>query len=70
MEIIGSLNHAVSIVGYWIFDSRYKKTLPLTLYSLNIICSPLEVEGIFAMFETVFWAVRYIKKRVKLNISE
>ena len=38
MDSVINVNHAVSIFGYWIFDSRYKKTLPLTLYSLNIIC--------------------------------
>ena len=30
MDSIGNLNHAISIVGYWIFDSNYKKALCLT----------------------------------------
>ena len=25
MDTVGNVNHAVSIVGYWIFDSNYKK---------------------------------------------
>ena len=25
MESIGNLNHDISVLGYWIFDSNYKK---------------------------------------------
>ena len=49
-----NVNHAVSIVGYWIFDSKYKKALPLTLDYLNLICYPLVGEGMFVVFESVF----------------
>ena len=31
MDIVGNINNAVSIVGYWIFYLNYKKSLPLTL---------------------------------------
>ena len=40
MGSLGNLNHAISIVGYWIFDSNYKELLCLTQESLDIICSP------------------------------
>ena len=30
MELLGNVNHAISIVGYCIFDSNYKKALCLT----------------------------------------
>ena len=30
MDSLANMNHAISIVGYWIFDSNYKKTLCLT----------------------------------------
>ena len=53
MATVGNVNHVVNIVAYWIFDSNYKNTLMLTLYSFNIICSPLVVEELFSMFETV-----------------
>ena len=43
MDIVGNFNHAVSIFGYWIFDSNHKKALLLTLDSLNLIFSPSEV---------------------------
>ena len=30
MDSLGNVNHAIIIVGYWIFDSNYKKALFLT----------------------------------------
>ena len=30
MDSLVNVNHAISIVGYWIFDSNYKKELCLT----------------------------------------
>ena len=30
MDTLGDLNHAISIVGYWIFESNYEKALHLT----------------------------------------
>ena len=67
---VGNINNAVSILGYCIFDSNCKNSLLLALYLLNLICSPLEVEGTFSMFETVFQAFRYINNTEKLNISD
>ena len=58
MESVGDYNNAVIIVGYLILEYNYKYVLPLTLDSLNIICSPTLGEGMFAMFETMFQAVR------------
>ena len=29
MDYLGNVNHAISVVGYWIFDSNYKKELVL-----------------------------------------
>ena len=40
MNTLGNINHAISIVGYWIFDSNYEKALYLTRESLDLICSP------------------------------
>ena len=36
MESLVNVNHSISIVGYWIFDSNYKKSLCLTQESLDI----------------------------------
>ena len=30
VQRFGNVNHSVSMVGKWIFDSNYKKALPLT----------------------------------------
>ena len=35
MDSLGNINHAVSVVGKFIFDSNYEKALPLTIESLN-----------------------------------
>ena len=29
MDYLGNVNHALSVVGYWIFDSNYEKSLVL-----------------------------------------
>ena len=54
MDSVGNVNNAVSIIGYWIFDSNYLKALPSKLYLLNLIWSPSVGGGIFAMLESVF----------------
>ena len=67
MDSVGNVNHAMSIFGYRTFDSTYKKALPLTLDSLNLICSTLLGEVMFDMFEKLFHAVRYINNTGKLK---
>ena len=37
MDSLGNLNHAIIILGHWIFDSKYKKSLCLTQELLDII---------------------------------
>ena len=69
METFVNVNHGVSIVGYWIFDSNYKFSLPLTIDPFNRICSPFLGEGLVAWFKTVFYAFRYIQNTGKLKIS-
>ena len=58
MESLGNVNHAISIVGRWIFDSNYKKALCLTQESLDLIWSPSVGEEQVATFWYVFYAVR------------
>ena len=60
MESLGNLNHTISVVGYWIFDSNYKRALVLNRESLDIICALSVGEEQVAKFETVFTSVRYI----------
>ena len=59
MESLGNVNHAISIVGYWIFDSDYEKSLCLTHESLYILCSTFIGEELVATSISAFYAVRY-----------
>ena len=60
MDSLGNVNHVISILGYWIFDSNYEKELCLPQQSLDVMCSPSIVEEQVATFQSVFYAVRYI----------
>ena len=76
MDSLGNLNHAISVVGNWIFDTKYEKALVLNRASLDMICTPYVREEQDAIFESVFIAVRYIysggqlKKGWLLSISQ
>ena len=67
MDSLGNVNHAISIVGYWIFDSNYNKSLCLKQESLDLICSPSVVEEQVATFISVFYAIGYIWAPVHLK---
>ena len=58
MDSLGNVNHAISVVGNWIFDSNYEKALVLNKASLDMICAPSVGEEQDSIFETVFTAVR------------
>ena len=58
MDSLGNVNYAISVVGYWIFDSNYQKSLVLNMASLDMIFPPYVGEGKAAEFELVFTAVR------------
>ena len=59
MDTLGNVNHAISVVRYWIFDSNYKKALVLNRKLLDIICAPSVGEEQVAVFEKLFTAVIY-----------
>ena len=40
MDSLVNVNHYISIVRYWIFESNYKKALVLNRESLGMICAP------------------------------
>ena len=40
MYSLGNVNHAISVVGYCIFDSKYEIELVLNRESLDMICAP------------------------------
>ena len=67
MYSLGNLNHAISVVGNWIFDSNYEKALVLNRESLDMICTPSVGEEHATKSESVFTAVIYIYSRGKLK---
>ena len=60
LEYLGNVNHAISVVGCWIFSSNYETALVLKRESLVMIFAPSVGEKQGATFETVFCAVRHI----------
>ena len=54
MYTLGNLNHAISIVCDWIFDSNYDKALHMIRESLDLICSLSFGEEQVVKFETAF----------------
>ena len=60
MDSLVNVNHAISVVGSWIFDSNYERALVLNRASLDMICAPSVGEEQDSMFEKVYYAVRYI----------
>ena len=60
MDSPGNVNHDISIVGNWIFDSNYKKDICLTQELLDIICSTSIGEELVATFRSAVYDVRYI----------
>ena len=51
MDSLGNVNHAISVVGSWIFDSNYERSLILNKASLDMICAPSVGEEQAAKFE-------------------
>ena len=62
INYIGNANHAISVFGYWIFDSNYGKTLLLNRESLDMVFDPSVGKEQVVTFEIVFNAVIYIHK--------
>ena len=69
MDSLGNMNHTISIVRYWIFDSKYEQALCLTRESLDLICSPSGGEEQVLRFETVFLSIRYMWAPGNLKIG-
>ena len=60
MESLVNVNRAIGIIGHWVFDYNYKKSLCLTQLLMDLICDPSIDEELVATFQSVFNAVRYI----------
>ena len=60
IDYLSNVNRAINVVGYWIFESNYKRALVLNRESLNMICALFVGEVNFAVFGTVCTAVKNI----------
>ena len=60
MDSLGYVNHAIRVVGNWIFDSNYEKVLILNRSSLDMLCAPSVGKEQDTKIESLFTAVRYI----------
>ena len=58
MDYLDNVNHAIIVVGYWIFESKYERAIVLNRELLDMICAPYVGEELVAAFETYFCAVR------------
>ena len=67
MDSLRNVNHATGVFGIWIFDSNYERALVLNKASLDMICAPSVGEEQDAMFEKVYYAVRYIFNEAQLK---
>ena len=67
MDSLGSVNHDISVVVSWIFDSNYERALVLNKASLDMICAPSVGEEQHAISEKVYYAVRYICNDAKFK---
>ena len=67
VDSLGNVNHAITVVGSWIFESNYERALVLNKESLDMICAPSIGEEQAARFENVYYAVRYILNEAKLK---
>ena len=60
MDSLVDVNHAISVVVNWIFNSNYEKALVLNRASLDMIYAPYAGEEQDAIFESLFTEIRYI----------
>ena len=67
MDSLGNVNHSISVVGSWIFESNYERALFLNKASLDMICAPSVGEEQYAIFEEIVFSVRYIFIEAKLK---
>ena len=67
VDSLVNVNHAISVFGNWIFDSNYERALVLNRASLDMICAPSVGEEKNAIFEKVYYALKYIFNEEKLK---
>ena len=71
VDTAGNVNHAVIIIGYWMYDSNYKTALPLIKESMDTIIYLYKNEkGAYAEFKEVYYDVRYVNSKAKPDYTE
>ena len=68
--MVGNVNDAIIIAVNWIFDSNNDKALPLVKEALDLICYYLDGDYRYLMFEIMYYEVRYVNTKFKLNLTE
>ena len=64
MENVRGVNHGLSISGNFIYDSNYKRALPLIKEPLDVIFSPYkDYDDMYAYFGVVLYAVSYVNPK-------
>ena len=65
---LGSISHKVTISDVWIFDTKYKKVLPLIKDYLGMIYSDPDHEEVAANFKQVYLVLQFMNmKAMKLG---
>ena len=67
MDYLINMNHAVSVVGYWITDSNFENGLILNKAYLDLMFSCTNDKYAIAEFEEFFHTVRFINPKGKIN---
>ena len=67
MDSFRNVNHDISVVVSWIFDSNYEKALVLNRASLDMICASSFGEEQAACFEKVYYSFRFISNEAQLK---
>ena len=63
MDKVGNISHSMSISGLCIYDSNYKKGLPLVNFFLDIICSYYYGDNCFAECEMLYDEIGYLNPK-------
>ena len=67
MYSLGNVNNSISVVGSLIFGSNCERALVLNKESLDMICAPSIGEEQAAIFEKVYYSVRFISNEAQLK---
>ena len=68
MGTVENVQDKVIIYGCWIYNYIHKMELPLIIYLFDLICFSTQAYGdMYAEFEVISYAVRYVNPKEKLK---